>query len=95
MLLFWSWIVGQSDVRQWKQARAANLAAAEPLQRDLLGGVGQMVVMMSEPNLKLLMPYLFFLMSRFSAVNVKNKCVMRLEFLICFQGHSFSFQTCF
>lgn len=50
MLLFWNWMVGQSNVRQWKQARAMDLATVEPFQRDLLGDRGQMVMIMSEPN---------------------------------------------
>ena len=50
MLLFLNWIVGQSNVRGWKWARATDLATVEPFQRDLLGDRGQMVTMMSEPN---------------------------------------------
>ena len=50
MLLIQNWIVGQSNVKQWNQARVSDLATAEPLQRELLGDRVQMVVMMFGPN---------------------------------------------
>lgn len=72
LLLFWNWIVCQSHVRQWQQARAVDLATAEALQRKLLGDRGQMAVIISEPNFIACNASFMIKMSLLLAVNAKH-----------------------